>query len=237
MRFTFDGWQSHAGKNLSRDGVGFRYKYIKRKNILRISGRHDRRLYHDLAIRTECSEEPLLLTHHIEKLSQIKALSLSGNRSVNLLSTVQPSRIEPILENLIQLARYSFWLEQHRFHCFSCCIIESFALNKFNIDTIDKGHNTSDRLYNAHIETISGHSARASAFSLVEAISNISHKAIHDLVVREYNLGKNQDAEQLMKLSIQLNYISKILDNSFEPKRRIIPQNPFRRLFNTRNQH
>ena len=237
MRFTFDGWKADQSGNLTANGVGFRYQYNKERNLLRILSRYNNTLYKELPLRSHCTEEPFILSAHIEKVSQIKALNLSGNQTVNLIGTLESSRVALILGSVVKLARYSFWLEQGHYDCFSRGIIKNYFLNGFYIRKITKPVDPDDLFYNVEIQTLNGHSTKVSADNLHHAISSIAQSTVRDLVVREYHMGKSGDAQELMNLSTQLCFISKTLDCTFVPRQRIVPRNPFKELFNRGIQH
>ncbi|MCK5284786.1 MAG: hypothetical protein KAJ86_04285 [Alphaproteobacteria bacterium] len=204
-------------------GIGFNYKYNPDDHILEVSdARKNSPLLH-IYLDRHVSRYPVSYIENLEKATQINALMLSNNKTIDLSEILNGSRIIAILENSVRLSRYSFNLEHKKFKHFSYGFCNDFNINLIKIKEIKT--RDSKNFYIAKLRTQNSNEIKATSFSIHGIMKNLSKTAINELMDIEYAHYHSQSAYNLLSASSNMESISHILNNGFSPYKKITEYN------------
>lgn len=196
-------------------GIGFIYNYNAYTEVMDILHSRGKTVLHSVQLDSSRIKYPQVLAKYIEKSSQIKALVLSNNTTINLVSTLESERLPLILESVAEMALLSYDISQNRLAAFTrdlCLLqgIESAFVKKMSCQR------SNTQYYKARVCTENGHETMARAPSLAGVLRALSEHIIQDILPHEFST-RNKTTENLLTLSSKLALISRIIDQKYKP--------------------
>ncbi len=204
-------------------GIGFHYKYDAKHRILDVtSARNSRPLTH-IVLDDDLSESPFRFVLLLEKATQIQALMLSNNATIDLSENFEDERLIAIFISCMNLARFSYNLSRHDFQTFEKNFCEDMPLKSLRIQRIEC-RDPLQSFYSATLETETSKEMVKRAHSLGRLAIKISEGIIHDLISAEYGYRFKNTADALLSVSSKLSIISLIINDAFLPAQKLSPK-------------
>lgn len=207
---SFDAW-----------GSGLKYVYESEKKRLRIlSTRNRKRPLLEIPFDHDGFDNPYAYVRDVNKATQIYAMMISNNETVNLEELLSDKRLTSILQSSVRIAKYSHYLKTEDFYLFAEHFCEHFGLRDLKIRRVQSRASKRD-VYIGKLRTLRNRSTKAISGSLHQTIKDLSEKTVSELIAEEQWSVRQQDAYNLLSVSTNLATISHILDKRFSPHKRI----------------
>lgn len=201
-------------------GAGFSYEYLAELNTLKITrAEKDYALAH-IKFDKYISKDPLSFVKALDKTSQIKALMLSNNETINLTETIDEARLGALMKSAAKISRHAYDLNFRNFSRFSRQFAKEFNLKHFKIKRFRAG-SAENMFFVARVETQHENSVSVRACSLEGMLSSLSDRTVRDLITMEFGHQFEKSAFNLLNLSAKLATIGHIVDENFDPAKRL----------------
>ena len=181
-------------------GIGFSYNYNKDQHSLTVLHKETERLLTKIKLDRRLSQAPLPYVEMLEKASQISALMVSNNRTVDLSKTIELQHMRPLLKNVARLSRYAFDLEYQYLSRF-CRVfckefdIESLKIKQFSSNEIE------DTFFIARMQTKNGNGISVRACTMTGIMAAMSDRTLRDLITMEFGHRYENSAQNLLNAS------------------------------------
>lgn len=221
MDFTLKHKEAAPPGSFVAWGIGFAYCYEPKRNVLNISdARSKKPLFY-----VDCKNQPLAAgacdyAIFFEKATQINALILSNNSTVDLSELLDDRRLAAILEDSANLARYAYSLKQEDFKRFESDFCKNFTLKRLEIKK-PKTLYPRDSSYFAKLKTLNNNVITSQKRSLHKILADLSERTLRDLIAVEFGYHFQHSTYDLLTVSSKLAIIGHILDERFIPAQRI----------------
>jgi len=202
-------------------GSGFRYNYNDKKQALTVFHTNTERLLARFNFDQMLSKQPMAYVGFLEKASQINALMMSNNNTINLAETMELQHISPILRSIGSTSRHAFDLQNMLLNRFCTAFAKEFDLKSVKIKLFHPEYEES-AFFIARIQTHHGNGFSTRACSLAGITSAMSDRTLRDLITMEFGHRFEASATNLLNASSRLTAISYILDESFVPKSKVL---------------
>ena len=201
-------------------GSGFRYVYDSDKKHLHILSSRNRKPILEIPFDHNGLKNPYDYVNDINKATQIYAMMISNNETVDLSNVLDGSKLSSILQSSVRVARYSHYLQTEEFSKFSRRFSTHSRLHVLKIKRII-GRTTHQDVYVGKLRTKKNGATKAVSTTLHGAIKDLSEQTIRDLLSTEQWSVHQHDAHNLLSVSTNLATISHILNERFSPHKRI----------------
>lgn len=211
-RGSFDAW-----------GVGLFYHYSAPVNTLEVYSSPDDQaallLQATLSKNSQCHVQDFV--SYFDKVSQIKALMLSNQTSVNIADTMESERLRGVLINTCSLAKSVCALTNDKLRSFVSSSKEMYELKHFSIKHLCC-QASGEKYYRARLKTYNSNEIVARSITMHGVLMTLSEKIIRDLIALEFSTRHNT-ADNLLIFSSQLTTISRVMNQNFYPLSKIRP--------------
>lgn len=204
-------------------GVGFHYEYDANQHILEITTARDGKPLTYTGFDTESCANPFRFVLLLEKATQIQALMLSNNATIDLSENFEDERLVAIFISCMNLAQFAYDLSQYDFKRFEKCFCADTPIKLLNIEKIESSESV-DQFFSAKLSTDTSQELSKRAKSLHHLMIGLSDSIISDLITAEYGFKFKNTADTLLSVSSKLSLISLILNEAFIPVRKLVPR-------------
>ena len=218
-------------------GTGFRYDYNNDKSALTVFHQDTERLLAQFKFDKLLSKEPKTFISMLEKASQINALMVSNNRTVNLAETIDLRHLSPIIHSIGGLSRHAFDLHSLALERFCQAFAAEFNLKQVKIKPF-KSRNNTNAFFIARLQTHHDNSINVRACTMTGIMAAMSDRTLRDLMTMEFGHRFEGSAHNLLNASSKLTSLSYILDDNFIPEMKVFEtESPKNDFINSRTNH
>lgn len=220
MNFTMKHREYGSCGSFTAWGVGLEYEYDAGFSALNIihSRKNKPLMYVDCDERL--AQEPLSFIAAMEKATQLNALVISNNKTIDLSEILEEQHLKTMLKAASYHAGYSCDLQRGAFNAFEERFCKAYCLHKICLNR-SSAHIDRPRYYSAELKTNTQNSITSYGANLSSVIRSLSKKTVHDLVNTGFGHITDIEAQNLLAVSSNLSLISKILDKNFHPMHKI----------------
>lgn len=216
MSFTLKHRETDGFGSFKASGAGLHYEYDSDQALLDIIQKKGNRLILSIELEEEHPGEAFLFAKCLEKATQIKALTYSNFKTINLCKIMDSDKLPAIMANTTVLSRYAFDLKLSHFNRFACNFGKKFPQEEVYINrTLDEKENI--EIFRGLFKTRHGHAVSAYKRTLSELLSTLSEKITIDLMTLEFGNRFRDSAESLVNVSYNLSTVARIVDEGFIP--------------------
>lgn len=201
-------------------GNGFRYQYEALRNTLNIAHLERQKVFSRIEFDGHLASAPMTYVEALDKTNQIKALMYSNNTTINLADTMEPDRIEGIIDATAKLSRLAYSLMHEQYARFAVPFCDSFGLKSLRIKQYS-AREQETQFYTARIQTQHNHAVTVRGCTMPALLAAMSDKTLRDLIALEAGHKYGKSAEELLNAAASLNTLSRVLDENFVPSRRL----------------
>ncbi len=201
-------------------GIGFNYTYNDAKKALSVFHKDTERFLSRFELDKIQSTHARDYTKMLEKASQINALIMSNNATINLADTMQVQHLSPIVHSIGGLTHHALHLKNMMLNSFCRAFEKEFNLKSVKIKWLKPKHGE-NAFFIAKIQTHNGNGFSTRACTLAGLTSAMSDRTLRDLMTMEFGHAYNGSAHNLLNVSSKLTSLSYILDDSFVPSNKL----------------
>ncbi|NCT40702.1 MAG: hypothetical protein GW778_03455 [Alphaproteobacteria bacterium] len=205
-------------------GNGFRYDYDNNKSALSVFHHESERLLAQFKFDSLLLKEPRTYVGFLDKASQINALMVSNNSTVNLAETMPLRHVAPIFQSIGVISRHAFDLHILDLPRFSERFAQEYGLKSINIKPF-KSRDCENAFFIARLQTLHDNCISVRACTLGGIMGALSESTLRDLMTMEFGHRYNGSAQNLLNASSKLSSLSYILDESFVPEMKVFSSN------------
>jgi hypothetical protein len=202
-------------------GIGLNYIYDANSKVLDIIDARGNKPLIYIDFDTHLSKNSLEFVRLFEKTTQIRAIMLSNNQTIDLSETLDESRLCAILTTVASTARYCFDIESQKFKRFAKYFCNEYQVRSIEIGKI-AGYDPESAYFYSRLTTQHSNTAEARAASIPALLSSLSEHVIQDLLTKEFGYNLQAGAHSLLRVSHKLSVISCILNDSFVPANKLV---------------
>lgn len=202
-------------------GSGFRYDYNNEQKALNVLHQDTERLLARFNFDRFLSKSPLAYTELLNKTAQINALMVSNNQTINLSETMPLPHLSSVLSSIGGLSRHAFDLKQMHIRRFCLRFAMEFDLHSVKIKFFQP-NDIENAFFIARLQTQHGNGISVRACSMTGIMAAMSDKTLRDLITMEFGHRFERSAQSLLNVSSKLSSLSWILDEEFDPSKRIL---------------
>ena len=202
-------------------GTSFRYDYSNRKRVLTVSHTDTEKLLAQFNFDKSLSKSPLLYAKLLDKATQINALMVSNNRTVDLANTMELRHLRPLIESLGGISRHAYDLSNLSLSNFCEEFADEFQLKSVKIKYFQP-NDDGNAFFIARIQTRHDNGICVRACTLSGLTAAMADRTMRDLITMEFGLRMDGSAQNLLTASSRLSSLSLILDESFIPSDKVI---------------
>lgn len=203
-------------------GIGLSYEYDSHTQKLSIIHARRYKPILDIDMSLQAAEKPMDFIKFLDKATQIHALMLSNNRTIDVTEILGIRKLSSYIENTLVTATMALLLSLQEYANFEEIFCDRYNFRALKI-SCTKSWSPDNRLFNVELETFKGNKIAGQAFYLYSALFSLSKTTVSDLMIMEMNnnLHANEQMHALLTASSKLSTLSLILNEGFEPRRRI----------------
>lgn len=201
-------------------GIGLSFEYNHDSQQLSIIHARRYKPILDIALDAQAAQNPREFVRFLEKATQIHALMLSNNTTVDVTEILGIRKLRSYIENTLATASMALLLDSGDYADFEEIFCDRYNLRTLKI-AVNESWSADNRLFSANLETTKGNKAAGQAFYLYNALFSLSKSIVADLIVVELNNNFHSGAHTLLTASSKLSTLSFMLNPSYEPRRRI----------------
>ena len=210
-----------SNESFDVSGVGFHYNYNNKNKELSVTDIDTERLLTQWHLDDFLSRKPHSYVSLLEKATQIKALMVSNNRTVDLSKVMETHRMKHILKSVASLSHHAYDLKNLYLGRFGQRFaqendLQSVKLKKF------VSNNQENEFFIARVQTHNGNGICVRACTLTGMMAAMSDRTLRDLMTMEFGLKFENSAQRLLNASSKLSSLSFVLDQNFVPKSRVM---------------
>ncbi len=214
-------WETEPENSFIARGIGHIYQYDADSRTLEVVHgiSHNSLIYIDFD--KALAKNPHEYVRLLEKTSQLRALMLSNNQTVDLAETLEEGRLCAILGTAASTARFCFDLKREKFKRFAKYFCRDYGLRSLLIEHLS-GYDPQSAFYHAVLTTQQGNVTQARGTSLSIMLSVLAENVIQDLLTKEFGYNLNGGAHALLRISHKLSVLGCILNDAFVPSEKLI---------------
>ncbi len=201
-------------------GRGLCYDYDSNEALLSILNSATGRTLATFNLDHFLTKKPKDYVGFLEKASQVNALMLSNNSTINLADTVSESHLMSLLESVVGISRNAYDLNALDFCRFSRIFSKEYNLKSVKIKKF-VSRNKENEFYIARLHTHHGNGVCVRGCTLTGIMAGLSDRTIRDLITMEFGHRFESSAHDLLNASTRLSSLSYILDQNFIPEHKI----------------
>ncbi|MGQ0527780.1 MAG: hypothetical protein ACT4OY_07130 [Alphaproteobacteria bacterium] len=201
-------------------GIAFKFEFNAPLKVLSILNAANGRPLCYIDLDKNLADEPKTYIRLMERASQIEALKLSNNTTLDLKDTLDEDRLAAILSNVSLVARYAFDLEKEKFKRFEGHFCRDYNLAHLQIKQFS-GYEPSSRFYTALLETESRNAVTARSATLPGLMNILAHKIVQELITKEMGYNFDRQSNGFISAASRLASLNLILNKSFSPARKL----------------
>lgn len=201
-------------------GIGLSFEYNSNSQQLNIIHARRYKPILDIALDAQAAQNPQEFVRFLEKATQIHALMLSNNTTVDVTEILGMRKLRSYIENTLATAAMAILLNNGNYEDFEEIFCDRYDLHSLKIN-INESWSADNRLFSATLETAKGNKVTGQAFYLYNALFSLSKTIVADLIVMEMNNNFNTAAHTLLTASSKLTTLSFMLNPGYVPRRRI----------------
>lgn len=207
-------------------GTGFYYEYDATSKTLEVTHAGTKKPIFFTELHDHRSRAPAWFVRTLEKATQVNALILSNNTTIDLAQTVEEQRLPPMVKTCMRMAEYAYNLEYNENEAFSARFCEHFSLKTLKIEKI-RGFASSSWVYVGTLTTHSGNRISADGLTIHGLIRDLSQKIITELLPREFGYDLNRPAHRYLLAASKLASLGYLMDEHFEPVHKMVKTEAF----------
>lgn len=201
-------------------GTGFSYNYNNNKNALTVFHKDTERLLTTLEFDRALSREPLSYVTLLEKASQINALMMSNNQTIDLSQTMELQHMHPLLNSVAEISRHAFDLHNLHLGRFCRAFTNKYDLKCIKIKKFVSG-NQENTFFIARMHTKNDNGITVRGCTMTGIMAAMSDRTLRDLITMEFGHRFENSAQNLLNASSKFSSLSYILDENFIPESKL----------------
>lgn len=205
-------------------GAGFSYNYNKDRQALSVFHKDTERLLTKFEFDYALAREPLPYIELLEKASQINALMMSNNRTIDLSQTMALQHVAPLLHNVAGISRHAFDLQNLRLRRFCIAFQQEYDLKSFKIKKFVSG-DQENTFFIARMQTKNDNGICVRGCTMTGIMAAMSDRTLRDLITMEFGHRFENSAQNLLNASSKFSSLSYILDEHFIPRSKVLDIN------------
>lgn len=205
-------------------GTGFRYDYNNSKRALTVIHKDSERPLTKFKLDQALSREPLPYITLLEKATQINALMMSNNQTIDLSKTMELQHMRPLLKGVAGLSRHAFDLQNLHLGRFCRTFADEYDLKCVKIKKFISG-DQENTFFIARMQTKNDNGICVRGCTMTGIMAAMSDRTLRDLITMEFGHRFENSAQNLLNASSKLSSLSYILDQHFVPESKILSIN------------